>query len=281
MSDKIQTIDFLSPNAGKQFVDSLHHTGFAILHNHQIDFNLINDVYNDWETFFSSKEKHSYTFNPNTQDGYFPIGTENAKGYEAKDHKEFYHFYPWGRIPDTLTGATLELYNSLVSMTSILLEWIEIHTPKEIRSQFREPLKDMINGSKTNLFRIIHYPPFTGEEDNKSVRAAAHEDINLITLLVAGTGPGLEARDKDGTWHKIETDPDTIIINIGDMLEEASNGYYPSTTHRVVNPENYVANDSRYSMPLFLHPRNEVVLSDKYTAGKYLEERLQEIGLKN
>ena len=88
-------------------------------------------------------------------------------------------------------------------MTSTFLDWIEKNTPEEIRSQFREPLKDMINGSKTNLFRIIHYPPFTGEEDNKSVRAAAHEDINLITLLVSGTGPGLEAKDKNGKMRSM------------------------------------------------------------------------------
>ena len=278
---QVAKVHYNDKHAPADFTKSLKETGFGVITGHPIPIDLVARVYQEWETFFTSTSKHDYLFDSNTQDGYFPIGTENAKGYEAKDHKEFYHFYPWGRLPNALTGATLELYNNLVTMTSTFLDWIEKNTPEEIRSQFREPLKDMINGSKTNLLRIIHYPPFTGNEDDRSVRAAAHEDINLITLLVAGTGPGLEAKDKNGTWHKIETDPGTIIINIGDMLEEASNGYYPSTTHRVVNPENHIANDSRYSMPLFLHPRNEVVLSDKYTAGKYLEERLQEIGLKN
>ena len=251
-----------------------------VISDHPIHFELVDGVYKEWETFFSSNSKHDYLFDPLKQDGYFPTGTENAKGYQVKDHKEFYHFYPWGRLPNALTGATLELYNNLVTITSTFLEWIEKNTPEEVRSQFREPLKDMINGSKTNLLRIIHYPPFTGNEDDRSVRAAAHEDINLITLLVAGTSPGLEAKDKEGKWHKITTDPGTIIVNIGDMLKEASGGYYPSTTHRVVNPEKQ-SNNSRYSIPLFLHPRNEVVLSEKYTAGEYLAERLQEIGLKN
>ena len=99
--------------------------------------------------------------------------------------------------------------------------------------------------------------------------------------MVAGTRPGLEAQDKNGNWHKISTDPGTIIVNVGDMLKEASGGYYPSTTHRVVNPSNNVKNDSRYSMPLFLHPRDDVQLSKNYTAGSYLKERLLEIGLKN
>jgi len=277
---QVTKIQYNDSNAPAKFTKSLKETGFGVISDHPIHFELVDGVYKEWETFFSSDSKHDYLFDPLKQDGYFPTGTENAKGYQVKDHKEFYHFYPWGRLPNALTGATLELYNNLVTITSTFLEWIEKNTPEEVRSHFREPLKDMINGSKTNLLRIIHYPPFTGNEDDRSVRAAAHEDINLITLLVAGTRPGLEAKDQEGKWHKITTDPGTIIVNIGDMLKEASGGYYPSTTHRVVNPEKQ-SNNSRYSIPLFLHPRNEVVLSEKYTAGEYLAERLQEIGLKN
>ena len=277
---QVAKIQYNDSNAPAKFTKSLKETGFGVISDHPIHFELVDGVYKEWETFFSSDSKHDYLFDPLKQDGYFPTGTENAKGYQVKDHKEFYHFYPWGRLPNALTSATLELYNNLVTITSTFLEWIEKNTPEEVRSHFREPLKDMINGSKTNLLRIIHYPPFTGNEDDRSVRAAAHEDINLITLLVAGTRPGLEAKDQDGKWHKITTDPGTIIVNIGDMLKEASGGYYPSTTHRVVNPEKQ-SNNSRYSIPLFLHPRNEVVLSEKYTAGEYLAERLQEIGLKN
>ena len=278
---QVAKIRYNDIDAPAMFTSSLQKTGFGVLADHPIHFELVNRVYKEWEEFFNSEKKHDYLFDPNNQDGYFPIGTENAKGYPIKDHKEFYHFYPWGRKPSTLSGATLELYDNLVNITSTLLDWIEKNTPSEIRSQFSEPLKNMIVGSQTNLLRVIHYPPFSGKENNKSLRAAAHEDINLITLLVAGTRPGLEAKDNNGKWHKITTDPGTIIVNIGDMLEEASGGYYPSTTHRVVNPDNDSSNDSRYSMPLFLHPRNEVILSEKYTAGKYLDERLEEIGLKN
>jgi isopenicillin N synthase-like dioxygenase len=111
-----------------------------------------------------------------------------------------------------------------------------------------------------------------------AVRAAAHEDINLITLLPAATQPGLEVQDLKGNWHKIECDPGTIVVNVGDMLQEASGGVFKSTTHRVVNPEG--ENVARYSIPLFVHPRSECVLSKKYTAGQYLDERLKEIGLK-
>ena len=277
---QVAKISYNDKNAPTAFTKSLKDTGFGLLVDHPILPELIKTVYREWKDFFESELKHTYLFDPLKQDGYFPLGTENAKGYSAKDHKEFFHFYLWGRTPDSISPATKELYDSLVNITSLLLEWIELNTPPEIRSRFSEPLKDMIKDSKTNLLRIIHYPPFIGSEDSQSLRAAPHEDINLITLLVAGTKPGLEAQDKNGNWHKISTDPGTIIVNIGDMLKEVSGGYYPSTTHRVVNPESESANNSRFSMPLFLHPRDNVQLSTHYTAKTYLKERLFEIGLK-
>ena len=277
----VAKIDYNDKDAPGAFTKSLKNTGFGLIVNHPILPELVDTVYKEWAEFFHSESKHAFLFDPLKQDGYFPLGTENAKGYIAKDHKEFFHFYLWGRIPETISPATKELYNSLVNMTSILLEWIELNTPPKIRSKFSEPLKDMITGSKTNLLRIIHYPPFIGVEDARSLWAAAHEDINLITLLVAGTKPGLEAQDKNGNWHKISTDPGTIIVNIGDMLKETSGGYYPSTTHRVVNPAESSDNNSRYSMPLFLHPRDDVQLSKEYSAKAYLKERLSEIGLKS
>jgi isopenicillin N synthase-like dioxygenase len=278
---QVAKIHYNDKNAPAAFTKSLKDTGFGLIVDHPILPKLIKTVYKEWEDFFESELKHTFLFDPLKQDGYFPLGTENAKGYSAKDHKEFFHFYLWGRVPDSISPATKELYESLVDMTSLLLEWVELNTPTKIRSKFSEPLKDMIRGSKTNLLRIIHYPPFIGHEDAQSLRAAAHEDINLITLLVAGTKPGLEAQDSEGNWHKISTDPETIIVNVGDMLKEASGGFYPSTTHRVVNPSSKASNSSRYSMPLFLHPRDDVQLSKDYTAKTYLKERLLEIGLKS
>ena len=155
-----------------------------------------------------------------------------------------------------------------------------METPRDVSSLFSMPLPDMVTDSKTNLLRIIHYPPIDGKEEDGAVRGSAHEDINLITLLVAGTQPGLQVQDTNGNWHDISCDPGCLAINAGDMLQEASNGYFPSTTHQVINPDNQIDNKSRFSMPLFLHPRDEVVLSKKYTAKEYLDERLREIGLK-
>ena len=213
------------------------------------------------------------------QDGYFPYLTENAKGSTAKDLKEFYHIYQWGRMPDIIGPATLKLYHQLTELATTLLSWIDNSAPKSISSLFSTPLNDMIVNSQFNLFRIIHYPPMTGNEDASSIRAAAHEDINLLTVLVAGSEPGLQVLDENGEWLDVTTDKNTIVINTGDMLKMASENYYPSTTHRVVNPDPNI-NVSRYSMPLFLHPRDEVTLNKKHTAGSYLNERLREIGLK-
>jgi len=280
MSDKIQTIDFRAPNAGNQLSESLHHTGFAILHNHPIDYNLINDVYKDWESFFSSKEKHSYTFNSKTQDGYFPYRSENAKGYSTKDLKEFYHLYELGKYPNNISGKTKQLYCELLDIGQILLTWINANTPKMSLINSSVSLPEMIENSRMNLMRIIHYPPIKSDVTDGAIRAAAHGDINLITVLPAASQSGLQVQAKEDEWLDVECNPGWLVINTGDMLQECSNGYYPSTIHRVVNPKAKYAHLSRYSIPLFIHPRDEVILSKRYSAKKYLDERLKDIGLK-
>ena len=137
----------------------------------------------------------------------------------------------------------------------------------------------MIHKSTTNLLRIIHYPPINNIQIGESIRAAAHEDINLITILPASNEPGLQVQAKDGSWLDVPCDFGNLIVNIGDMLQEASGHYFPSTTHRVVNPDGADMTKSRISLPLFLHPRPDVVLSERHTAGSYLQERLRELGV--
>ena len=276
----VRTVKYTEKNAPSVFTKSLHQTGFSILKNHPIDPSLISDVYEEWSMFFSNGIKEKYLFNKNTQDGFFPFKSENAKGNPNKDLKEFFHFYPWGIFPEELSSKTKTLFNQLVLLTETLLGWIEKESPENIKILFSMPLPDMIDSSRNNLLRIIHYPSLKENEDKKAMRGAAHEDINLITLLVSGTEPGLQVKDNNGKWHNIICDPGSIAVNTGDMLREVSQGYFPSTTHKVINPKRTEENISRYSMPLFLHPKSTVRLSKKYIAEEYLNERLKEIGLK-
>jgi len=276
----VRTVKYTEENAPSIFTQSLHQTGFSILKNHPIDPSLISDVYEEWSMFFSNGIKEKYLFNRNTQDGFFPFKSENAKGNPNKDLKEFFHFYPWGIFPEELSSKTKTLFNQLVLLTETLLGWIEKESPENVKILFSMPLPDMIDSSRNNLLRIIHYPPLKKNEDRKAMRGAAHEDINLITLLVSGTEPGLQVKDNNGKWHSIICDPGSIAVNTGDMLREISQGYFPSTTHKVINPKSTEENISRYSMPLFLHPKSTVRLSKKYIAEEYLNERLNEIGLK-
>ena len=279
MSSQIDIIDFTKENAKNKFVTSLKNTGFAVLNNHQIDINLINTVYNEWANFFNSKDKYDYMFDLEKQDGYFPMKSENAKGYSVKDIKEFYHIYlPWGRIPEQLSKNTLLIRSKLKSIGIELLSWIDDLAPIDIKNNFSMPLQDMVEGCENNLLRIIHYPPLRENDDKNAIRAAAHEDINLITLLISGSEPGLQVLNENNNWVDVKSDPGWLIINIGDMLQECSNAYFPSTTHRVINP--ILNNNSRFSIPFFLHPRGEVILSKKHTAKTYLDERLKELGLR-
>jgi isopenicillin N synthase-like dioxygenase len=129
------------------------------------------------------------------------------------------------------------------------------------------------------MLRILHYPPLDGSEEPDAIRAAAHEDINLLTLLPSSNEPGLQVKGTGDSWIDVPCDFGNLIVNIGDMLQEASGGYFPSTTHRVVNPQGSDLKKARVSLPLFLHPNPEVVLSERYTAKSYLKERLEELGV--
>ena len=282
LGSKIIRVDYHDNTAPALFAQSLKTTGFGAIRNHPIDIRLIETVYARWQEFFSAPEsaKTPWLFDKQKQDGYFPFRSENAKNYAVKDLKEFYHVYSWGRIPDSVAAPTRELFSAMMSLGSTLLKWIDDQAPKKIREQFSMRLPEMITNSSQNLFRVIHYPPHTGSEESGAVRAAAHEDINLITLLPASTAMGLQVLDSEGEWHNVASDWGEIVINVGDMLQMASQGYYKSTTHRVVNPAGPEASRPRYSMPLFVHARPDVRLSERHTAGSYLDERLKEIGLK-
>jgi len=272
--------------------NSFRETGFAVIKNHDVDPKLVQKVYDQWESFFKLplEEKNKYKFNQNRQDGYFPFKSENAKGSTAKDLKEFYHIYKNSELPSNFYTYTNDLFSvcetknlmkTLTDLGESLLVALDVVNFKENVVKNTQPFSKMIENSDQTLFRILHYPPIIENPDG-AVRAAAHEDINLITLLPSSTFPGLQVKDIQGNWHFVDLDntENAIIVNVGDMLQEASNGYYKSTTHRVVNPTGYGATISRYSMPLFIHPRPSVKLSERYTAEEYLNERLQELGLK-
>ena len=277
---KVSKIDCRSDHAAAHFVESLRNTGFAILQYHPIDSDLVSQVYADWARFFSSEGKHEYHFNAKSQDGFFPYLSENAKGAKEKDLKEFYHYYPWGQCPGFLEEATARLYKQLNGLAMLLLDWVEQESPDAIRKGYSMRLSDMVNPSDGTLMRILNYPAMQGDEQPSAIRAAAHEDINLLTCLVASTEPGLQVKDLEGNWHDVDCDPGSIAVNVGDMLQMCSDNYVPSTTHRVINPNTGNENKARLSIPLFLHPRPEVVLSDEHTAGTFLLQRLKEIGLK-
>ena len=275
----VQTIDFKSRQAAENFVDSLRSTGFAIVKNHPVPDDLIYSVYGEWEKFFASEEKNAYTFDPSLMGGYFPFKSENAKGYAVKDLKEFYHYYTWYGLPKTISEDTTHLYGILEELACTFLNWIEAHAPHDLRESFCIPLSEMVRHSRNSLLRILHYPPLTGQEEEGAIRAHAHEDINMLTVLPAASAPGLQVRDLTGKWHDIHCKPGQVVINAGDMLQMLTRRYYISTTHRVVNPLGVEASQSRYSMPLFLHAHSHVKISEVHTQESYLKERLNEIGL--
>jgi len=258
---------------------SLIDTGFAVLKNHPIAPEFIEAIYNQWQNFFESDKKFNYDHDKTNLDGYFPFRSENAAGYDKKNLSEFFNVYPWGQYPTEVSKQAMELHTKLMQLAGTLLTWAEKHITETIKQQLSMPLDQMIVDGHRNLMRIIYYPALDGKEEPGSVRSYEHEDINLITLLPAATSKGLQVKDSQGQWFDVPVMPGNIIVNVGDMLQLCTNQYYKSTTHRVINPEGELAEQSRMSIPLFVHPQDDVMLSATKNAKQYWHERMTENGL--
>jgi isopenicillin N synthase-like dioxygenase len=293
------------------FVDELGATyrqwGFAGIRGHGIDPALVGDAYRAFAAFFALPEETKRRYHVpggGGARGYTPFGVETAKGAQHSDLKEFWHIgreiprdskyagdMPPNLWPDEVPGfreAGYGLYRALDDLGSRVLSALALHIG--LPADWFADKTDQGN----SILRPIHYPPITAD-DIPNVRAGAHEDINLITLLVGASDAGLEVRSRQGDWVPFTAEGDTIVVNIGDMLQRLTNHVYPSTTHRVVNPRGEKARQPRYSTPFFLHPNPDFLIDvlpscvtadnpnrypEPITAQGYLEERLREIKLK-
>ena len=314
MSRSIPSIDFRlalseTKDERQRFItevgDALKDIGFFALTNHGIPRSLIDETYAQCDAFFDLDEttKRSY-LQPEIghQRGYTAFGIEHAKDNPAPDLKEFWqtgrkypadgpaptypkNIWPTGHV-EGFQAITEALYSGMETLAKHLLAACSEYLGKP-----PEWLPNMSHEGNT-IMRMIHYPPLDESMPEGAVRSAAHEDINFITLLVTATADGLEVMDHDGSWIQVKGDQDAIIVDSGDMLQNLTNGLFKSTTHRVVNPKH--ANPRRYSMPMFVHPRNEIDLTPhpdfvamtsgtaefaSINAGDYLHQRLKEIGL--
>ena len=280
--------------------NSLIEFGFVIIKNQNIvSPEILSDAYSVLEDFYAlpSAVKRQYT-KQGGQVGYTAFGTENAKGNTVPDLKEFWHI---GQM-DVPSGAQAKDYQNNIwpnfqgfqdIFTSLYqgLESMGLLILQALASQI-DPgstyLQDMPRQGKSVL-RLLHYPPLRQNDPVNALRAAAHEDINLITLLVAANGKGLQLLTRDGQWMEVETSPSNIIIDAGDMLAYITGQKIPATTHRVINTGDL--SKSRYSIPFFMHPRPGCILRplEKFcdrpdtitpiTARDSLAKRLREIGL--
>ena len=281
--------------------------GFAGIRGHGIPQSLIDRAYDVFQQFFALPEdvkRRYHVTGSGGARGFTPFGVETAKGALYSDLKEFWHIgreiprdsrYADVMAPNLWPEEIPEfreigygLYQALDGLGSRVLGALALHIG--LPADYFIDKTD----SGNSILRPIHYPPIT-TPDIPNERAGAHEDINLITLLVGASAAGLEVRSRKGEWVPFTADADTIVVNIGDMLQRLTNHVYPSTTHRVVNPPGEQARQPRYSTPFFLHPKPNYLIDvlpscitpdnpsrypEPITAQGYLEERLREIKLK-
>ena len=274
----VAVVDYAAPDAPERFTESLRETGFAVLVNHPLPWSLVEQIYREWAALFDSPAIEKYMMDPSGQTGWFPPDkSETAKGHTVRDLKEFFHVYDWSTYPDEVSDAALEYRTIATGVARTLLDWVEANTPPEVAARFSMPLSKMMDGSTRTLLRVLRYPPLIGDVPDGAVRAAAHEDINLLTVLPASNEAGLELLGTNGQWYPVPCDPGSLAVNGGEMLDLASGGYYPATTHRVVNPSGEAAQRPRMSLPLFLHPADDVVLAEGRTAYEFLQQRIAEL----
>ena len=290
----------------KELGKAYEEIGFVAVKNHGLSDALCNELYAQVKGFFtlSKEEKEAYEIKGLAgQRGYVSFGKEHAKNKNEGDLKEFWHFGQTvedndpikEEYPDNVQVNELpkfnavgrEVYQKLEETGREMLRAIALHLNLD------ENYFDAKIHNGNSILRPIHYPPIT-HEPKDAVRAAEHEDINLITLLMGASADGLQVLNKSGEWISVTALPDQIVVNVGDMLQRLTNNKLKSTTHRVVNPPREKWGTSRYSIPFFLHPRSEVSLNclpscisesqpknfSDITAGEYLEQRIIELGLK-
>ncbi|MDG2049876.1 MAG: 2-oxoglutarate and iron-dependent oxygenase domain-containing protein [Myxococcota bacterium] len=288
----------------QNLLEGLMETGFVGLSGHGISSELVDEAHSLFSEFFEqpAAEKARVGGVSGGQRGFTPLGIETARQAITPDLKEFFHVGPehtsesfphspypdnvWPNRPAGLKSVSLQLYRALENVATKLLE--------EIALAFALPratLSEMIFEGNS-ILRAVHYPPVPETAHPLAMRAAPHEDINLITLLCAASGEGLEICLRDGEWVAAESPPGSLVADVGDMLARITNGRLPATTHRVV-ARGESARRSRYALPFFAHPRPECDLSvlpafvqpgdqprfPPTTAARFLEERLREIGL--
>ncbi|APY00329.1 isopenicillin N synthase-like dioxygenase [Lacinutrix venerupis] len=304
--------DFLSddPKRKQKFIDEIgkayQEIGFVALKGHFLDDKLVDSLYSEIKNFFSLpvEEKRKYEIpGIGGQRGYVSFGKESAKGKKEGDLKEFWHFgqyveddperakeYPENvevkEVP-AFNKVGKEAYQMLEKTAKYVLRALALHLDLE------ETYFDNYIHNGNSILRPIHYPPIT-EEPKAAERAAAHGDINLITLLMGAQGRGLQVQNHDGEWIDAIAEPDELMINVGDMLSRHTNNKLKSTIHRVINPPRELWGTSRYSIPFFMHPISEMKLDvldscvdennpkqyEDITAGEFLNQRLIELGLK-
>jgi isopenicillin N synthase-like dioxygenase len=273
-------IDMNAEDSAQLIIDSLTQYRFAIVKNHAVSTDLLKQLYHNWEKFFLEDKKIDYLRSDITDEGYVPINTEKAVGYNVADLKEYYQTHSQSTYPEVIDGnISKKLVAEIVNLGCKIIRHLDSALPITVSNSMTMTLSDMISNCDRHGFRVIHYPTIDEEQTiNSPSRSGDHTDICLLTIIPWATADGLELQDSSGTWHSPKIDESDILVFAGDMLEMATNGYLRAAKHRVTANTQLIRDTSRFSFPVFIHPRREVELKLGVVAIDALRSRITEIG---
>ena len=307
-ASQVPTLDLRDFQQNKEeFVEQLksayHSFGFCSFVGHNLDQEMIKRAYVAAKDFFNLPPEVKKTYHSaemSGKRGYVPFKVETAKGSNYPDLKEFWHtgqehppvqYLPymspnmWPKETPHFKQSFLDLYSALHNLG------VQVLRPMSLAVGMDEDYFGRATAHGNSILRALHYPPVSAT-DKPCIRAQAHEDAGLITLLIAAEGAGLELLTRQGEWIPVNPPKGSVIVNVGDMMQRITNHFFPSTTHRVVNPEGDMASRSRYSLPFFMDPNPDFVLetlktcvssdnpnkySENILANDFLLNRLREI----
>lgn len=272
---QVLSADFQLASGMDILAESLHQTGIAFLYNYPMTRSLLDEVYEEWQNFFNSNEKHQYLDQTQDVQTYFTRKESNQVLSNSSDSLESFVLLNHGTIPALLSNQSKIFMIETLKLADHIFQALDKYIPNEFKKNWDQPL-NAVCGPELTLSVLQANYTISSKQKNKRLNTSSYEHINFLTIQPAVTALGLEVQDANKRWHKLECDPDALIIHTGTMLQLYSNGFYKSATYKQGAINSIMQQFSKLSLLLQVYPKEDLKLSDRYTSGVYFAEKMKD-----